>query len=62
MTEEEEKERYEELRDELVWLTFFSKNFSVERVEEIVEEMEELFPTLEGEYPDQNKFLDFIFN
>ena len=62
MTEEEKIARHEELMDELFWITFFSKNFSADRVEQIVNEMEELFPTPEDEYPDQNKFLDFIFS
>ena len=60
MTEDEKRERYEELSDELFWLTFFSRNFSAERVEKIVTEMEELFPTSESEY-DQEKILRFIF-
>ena len=60
VTEDEKRERYEELSDELFWLTFFSRNFSAERVEKIVTEMEELFPTSESEY-DQEKILRFIF-
>lgn len=62
MTEDEKRERYEELMDELIWITFFSRKFSAGRVDQIVNEMEELFPTPEDEYPDQNKFLDFIFS
>lgn len=48
MTEDEKRERYEELMDELIWITFFSKKFSPGRVDKIVEEMEALFPTPEG--------------
>lgn len=59
MTEEEKKEQYEELRGELIWLTFFSRNFSAERVEKIVEEMDALFPTPEGEIS-EGKYLSML--
>lgn len=43
MTEEEKMTKYEELREELIKITF-SINFDPERAIELVNEMEELIP------------------
>lgn len=57
------RKRYEELRKELFEITFTHSvdEYDPERVREIVNEMEELFPTLESEY-DQEKVLRFVFS
>ena len=57
----EKRKRYEKLREELCEITFTRnmKESSPERVREIIEEMEALFPTPEGKIS-EGKYLSML--